>query len=446
MVMLDLLAVSTALTSIREGLHATLPELEWTVNAYTLAIAVCLMSATALGDRFGRRRVFRAGVTVFVLASGACGLAPSVGWLIAARAVQGAGAAAVLPLSLTLVSTAFPAEKRGSALGIFNGLTGLAVLAGPVIGGAVTQGLAWRWIFWLNVPIGVLIIAFASTWIAESRGPNVRVDLVGLALISAAATAIVWGLVRANSAGWGSFVTVASLVGGMLVVLGFVYWEQGSPAPMLPLGLFKSRRFLLGNSAILLLNAALLAAVFFMAQYQQDGLGQRPLDAGLRLLPWTAMLFVVAPLAGASIERAGERTLMVAGILLQAAGFAWIALIARPALDYLQMLAPLAIAGAGVSLAVPAAQHAIVAHLPSDQLGKASGTVLTSRQLGGALGIAVAAAAFAATGSYRTSTSFTHGFAAAIAACVVLSLLGATCAAAMPGEGVIKLARPKANS
>ena len=303
MVALDALVVTTALSAIRLDLHASIEELEWTVNAYALSFAVLLMSAAAIGDRFGRRRWFVAGIGLFTAASAACALAPGVGWLIVARAVQGAGAALVMPLALALLSAAFPPERRAAALGLFSGVTGLAVLGGPVVGGAITQGIAWEWIFWLNVPIGLVLAPLALRRMGESFGPPVRLDVPGLALVTGGALGLVWGLVRGNAAGWASAEVLGALGGGLALTAGFVAWERRAPEPMLPLGLFRARAFAAGNGAIFLTFASLFAAVFFLAQFLQSGLGHDALGAGLRLLPWTATLFFVAPVAAEKARR-----------------------------------------------------------------------------------------------------------------------------------------------
>jgi EmrB/QacA subfamily drug resistance transporter len=316
MVALDTLVVSTALTTIRADLGASIEELEWTVNAYNLSFAVLLMTASALGDRFGRRRLFAGGLALFALASAACALAPTAGWLIAARTVQGAGAAFVMPLALALVSAVFPAERRGSAIGALQGLTGLAVATGPVIGGAVAQGISWSWIFWINVPIGLAVVPIALARMPESRGQDRSLDLPGLALITLAAVGVVWGLVRGNQAGWDSAEVVASLIAGLLLLGAFLWWEARARAPMLPLEMFRSRAFSAGNGAIFLTFASLFGAVFFLAQFLQSGLGDDALGAGLRLLPWTATLFFVAPVAGALVDRFGERPFLAGGLAL----------------------------------------------------------------------------------------------------------------------------------
>ncbi|HET6869383.1 MAG TPA: MFS transporter [Solirubrobacteraceae bacterium] len=432
MVALDALVVTTALPTIRVHLGASIEELEWTVNAYTLSFAVLLMTGAALGDRFGRRRMFTAGLAIFSGASAACALAPSVGALIAARALQGAGAALIMPLGMTLLSAAYAPEERARALGIFSGITGLAVLAGPVIGGAITQGIAWQWIFWINVPIGLLTIPVVLRRVDESYGPRSAPDVPGLALVTGAALGLVWALVRGNSAGWGSVEVIAALAVGALLAVAFVLWERRAAEPMLPMALFASRRFSSSNAAIFFLAAALYGAVFFMAQFLQTVQHNGPLDAGIRLLPWTATLFIVAPITGARISRVGERRFAVAGLLLQAAGMGWIALIAGPEVAYWRLVAPLAIAGCGVSMAMPALQNAVVGAVAPASIGKASGAFNMMRQLGGVFGIAILVAVFSGDGSYASAQGFSNGFTTAIGAAAALSLLGALAGLGLP--------------
>ncbi len=432
MVALDTTVVATALTTIQHHLHASLAELEWTVNAYGLSFGVLLMTGAALGDRFGRRRLYVFGLALFIAASAGCALSPNVGVLIAARAIQGAGAALVAPLSLALLSAAFAPERRGRALGIFTGLTGLAVLAGPVLGGAVTQGLAWQWIFWINVPIGLIAIPLVLGQIEESSGPRARLDVPGLVLVTGAGLGLVWGLVRGNNAGWDSVEVLTALIGGAALGTAFVIWELRAKQPMLPMRLFGSRAFSSGNAANLLLSASLFSSVFFMAQFQQVALAQGPLDAGLRLLPWTATVFWVAPLAGKLVDRIGERPFIVAGLALQGAGMTWIALIAKTGLDYMTMVAPMMIAGAGVSMAIPAAQSAVVGAVPPMFIGKASGTAATGRQLGGAFGLAIGVAVFAGAGSYLSPATFTDGFVPALAVAAALSFAGSMAGLMIP--------------
>ena len=423
MVGLDALVVTTALNTIRLRLGASIEDLEWTVNAYTLVFAALLLTASAIGDRIGRRRLLVVGLAVFTLASAACALAPGVGWLIAARAVQGAGAAMVMPAALALVGAAFPPERRGMAMGIFGGVTGRAVLGGPVLGGAVVQGMAWQWIFWLNVPIGVVLIPLAARRITESTGPSNRLDLLGLLTSGLGVFGIVWALVRANAVGWGSAQTVVALVGGFGLLVTFVVVESRVKSPMLPLRLFRSKAFSAANSAGLLMTASIFGAAFFFAQDLQAGRHMSPLGAGVHLLPWTATLFLVAPIAGAQINRIGERRLVVFGLLAQAIGFGWIAVAAHG--SYPAMIPPMVLAGFGVSAAMPAVQNAALSAVSPQEIGKASGTYNALRQLGGALGIAVLSAVFSARGSFATPHAVTTGFSAAMVAACALSALGA---------------------
>lgn len=435
MVALDTLVVSTALSTIRVELDASLAALEWTVNAYNLSFAVLLMTGAALGDRFGRRRGLAVGLAIFTAGSAACALAPTVGWLIAARAVQGAGAALVMSLGMALVSTAFPPERRGQALGIYFGVTGLAVASGPVVGGAITEGLAWEWIFWVNVPLGAVLIPLVLRRMRESHGPDGALDLVGLALVSVAAFGGVWGLVRGNLAGWDSAEVLLSLVGGVAAAVAFVAWELRTPDPMLPMRFFRSRAFTAGNVSVFFAVASLFGAVFFLAQFLQTGLGHGPLGAGVRLLPWTLTLFFVAPAAGALVDRFGERWFMVGGLLLQGAGMGWIALIAAPDMAYAEMIAPLVIAGCGVSMTFPAGQNSVVGAVPPDAVGKAAGTNSTLRELGGVFGIAVLVAVFAGSGGYGSPAEFVDGFRPALGVTAGLSFVGALVGLFLPGFG-----------
>ena len=434
MAALDTLVVSTALSTIRLDLGASVESLEWTVNAYNLSFAVLLITAAALGDRYGRRNLYAAGLALFALASAGCALAPDAGWLIAARAVQGVGAALVMPLGLALLAAAFPPERRGAAIGIFSAITGVSVAAGPLVGGAVVEGLDWEWIFWLNVPIGLLAVPLVLTRMRDSRGPDTALDVRGLALVSAGALGVVWGLVRGNAAGWGSLEVVAALAAGVALLAAFVAWELRAREPMLPMRLFGSRAFAAANAAMFFTFASLFTAVFFFAQFLQTGLGYGPLEAGLRLMPWTATFITVAPAAGALADRVGERPLMVLGLSLQAVGMVWLALIAEPDLAYPSMLAPLIVAGIGVSMAIPAAQTSAVGSVEEDAIGKAAGANSMMRELGGVFGIAVAVAVFAGAGSYASAAAFTAGFGPAVGVGAGLALAGAAAGLALPGR------------
>src|SRR3954447_22878474 len=435
---LDTVVVSTALTTIRHDLVASVAQLEWTVNAYNLSFAVLLITGTALGDRYGRRPMYAAGLGLFAAASAACALVPNIGTLIAARAVQGAGAALLLPLALALLSAAFPPEKRGTAIGMFSAVTGIAVASGPLVGGAIVDGIDWEWIFWLNVPIGLIAAPLVLRRLDESFGGDTGIDLRGLVLVTGAALGVVWGLVRGNVAGWGSLEVIGTIGAGLLLAAAFVAWERRAPEPMLPLRFFRSRAFSAGNAAIFCTLGSLFVCVFFYPQLLQTGLGNGPLDAGLKLIPWTVTFITVAPIAGMLADRIGERPLMVSGLLLQAAGALWLALIAEPGMAYSQLLAPFIVAGVGVSMAIPAAQNSVVGSATMDAIGKAAGANSMMRELGGVFGIAVVVAVFAGAGSYASATSFIAGFGPAIGVAAGLSLAGAIVGLALPGRHAVQ--------
>jgi EmrB/QacA subfamily drug resistance transporter len=437
MVVLDALVVSTALSAIRVDLDASVQQLEWTVNAYALSFAVLLMTGAVLGDRFGRRRVFCIGVGLFAAASAGCALAPDVGWLIAARAFQGGGAALVMPLALALLSAAFAPQDRPKALGILAGVSGLGVSLGPLFGGAVVEGISWPWIFWLNVPFGLALIALARRRIEESIGQRSEPDLLGLGLVTGAALGIVWGLVRGNPAGWGSVEVLATLTVGVLLTVAFVAWELRAAAPMLPMRLFRSRRFAAGNAAIFLHWGSAFGSLYLMAQFLQDGLGYGPLDAGVRLMPWGAVTVIVPLVAGRLIARFGERPFIAAGMTLNAAALATIALIADPQVAYWQIGVLLAISGAGVAMSLPAAQSAVLTSVAPPDIGIASGTFSTLRQLGGAFGVAILVAVFAATGSYASPQAFIDGFGPALGVCASLAAFAAVAGVSLPGRRLV---------
>ncbi|WP_433682368.1 MFS transporter [Nocardia sp. CA-119907] len=433
MITLDALVVTTALPAIQRDLRASIAQLEWTINAYALSFAVLLMAGAALGDRYGRRRVLMVGLVLFGAASVGCALAPSLGWLIAARAAQGTGAAAVMPVAMSLLSAAFGPEQRTRALGLFAAVNGLATLGGPLVGGAVVQGLAWQWIFWLNVPIGAVLVPLIATRLSESFGTARAVDYRGIALVSLAAFGLVWGLVRGNESGWASDEIVGAFAVAAVALAGFVRWELRTPTPLIPMRFFGSRAFSAGNAVGLLLFASIFSGAFFFAQFLQLVQHNGPLGAGLRLAPWTVTLFLVAPIAGKQVNRFGERPLIVTGLLMQAIGYGWIALTASPELPYPALIPPFVISGIGVSMAIPAAQSAVLRAVPLPAIGAASGTFNTLRQLGGAFGIAVPAAVFATIGGLDSVQAFSDGFVGAIGTAAALALAGAAIGLLIPG-------------
>jgi EmrB/QacA subfamily drug resistance transporter len=432
---IDTLVVATALPTIRLDLGASVSQLEWTVNSYNLAFAVMLVTAAALGDRFGRRRLYAAGLVGFALASAASALSPSVGFLIAARAVQGVGAAFMMSLGLALLSAAFPPEKRGAAIGLFSAVTGLAVASGPLVGGAVVNGLDWTWIFWVNLPIGLLGAPLVLARMAESYGPKTSLDFPGLALVTGGALGLVWGLVRGNAAGWGSVEVVGTLTAGVLLVVAFVAWERRTAEPMIPMEMFRAKAFAAGNLAIFAVFGSLFAEVYFFSQLLQSAMGYDVLEAGLRLMPWTGTFLAVGPVAGALADKIGERPLMVTGLLLQASGTIWIALIASPDLAYTQLLVPMVIAGVGISMAIPAAQASVLGSVSEESVGKAAGTNSVMRELGGVFGIAITVAVFSGAGSYASPQAFVDGFGPAMAVAAAVAVVGAVAGSFLPGRG-----------
>src|SRR3954470_16036328 len=399
MVALDTQVLTSALATIRAEFGTPMETLQWTVNAFNLSFAVLLLTGAALGDRFGRRRLFAAGILLFVVSSVACALSTGIFSLIAARIAQGAGSALIMPLGMALLSAAFPKDERARALGIFSGVVGIAVLAGPAIGGAITETLGWRWIFWINLPIGLIVLFMVATRLRESFGPAAALDIPGLVLIAASAFALVWGLLRGNGAGWDSAEVLTALAAGLLLAVSFVIWERLNSAPMVPMRLFRSRALSSGIVASFLLYAAMYGVLFLLPQFLQTALGYGPLGVGLRLLPWTATLFVTAPVAGNFVNRIGERPLVVMGLSMQAIGLGWIALIITPGIAYAAMVAPLVIAGVGVSMAMPAVQNAVLSSVDVVEMGKASGVFNMGRFLGGMFGVAVLVAVFSGTGA-----------------------------------------------
>ena len=434
MMALDALVITTAFATIRAEFGASVETLQWAVNAFNLTFAVLLLTGAALGDRFGRRKMFASGIALFVLASAACALAGGAEALIAARAAQGAGAALVMPLAMAILSGAFGREERAKALGIFSGITGFALVIGPAIGGFITEGLGWRWVFWINLPIGLVAIILVLARLRESFGPAAALDIAGLLLVAIAALALVWSLLRGNAAGWSSPEVVIAFALGVVFAIAFVLWELRAAAPMVPMRLFASRSFASSLSASFLFYAAMYGVLFLLPQFLQISLGYGPFGAGLRLLPWTATLFVAAPVAGAVVNKFGERPLVVAGLLMQAVGLGWIAEIATPDTAYAAMVAPAVLAGVGVSMAMPATQNAILGSVAPAEMGKASGIFNMVRFLGGMFGIAALVATFSTRGAVDSSLHFSIGFAAAMWLAAALSLLGALAGFCLPAR------------
>src|ERR671932_31552 len=431
MATLDNLVVTTALPVIRKDLHATIESLEWTVNAYTLTFAVLLLTGAALGDRFGRRRMLAVGLGIFTVASAAAALAPSAGALIAARAAQGVGGAIVTPLTLTILSAGVPANRRGAFIGAWSGIAGLAVAFGPLVGGAVVDGISWHWIFWLNVPIGVVLIPLALRKLQETHGPTAKLDLTGLALASGGLFGIVWGLVRGNSQGWTSLEIVSTLTAGLIVVAAFVLWEIRAKEPMLPMRFFQNRVFTLANAASLLMFFGMFGSIFLLSQFFQTVQGYSPLGSGLRILPWTIMPMFVAPVAGALSDRIGGARLMGIGLTLQATGLASLAAISTPTTPYWQLVGPFVVSGVGMAMFWAPVANVVLAAVRKEEEGQASGTQNAIRELGGVFGVAVLASVWSHSGSYASGASFVDGMVPAIWIGAAVVLVGAVAAYAI---------------
>ncbi|GHF86162.1 DHA2 family efflux MFS transporter permease subunit [Streptomyces griseosporeus] len=409
MAALDNLVVTTALPSLRKDLGGALDDLEWTVSAYTLTFAVLLMFGAALGDRFGRRRLFQVGVTIFTGASAAAAMAPGIGSLIAARAVQGVGAAVMMPLTLTLLTAAVPAAKRGMAYGIWGAVNGLAVASGPLIGGSLTEHISWHWIFWLNVPLGVALLPLARLRLAESYGAGARLDLPGTLLASGGLFGIVYGLVRGPADGWTSPFVLTGLFAGSALLAAFVLHGTRAKNPMLPMRLFRSRAFSGINAASLLMFLGMFGSIFLLSQYMQGVLGYSPTQAGLRMLPWTGMPMLVAPIAGILSDRVGGRPVVATGLFFQAAGLAYLAAVATTDASYAVQLPGLITSGIGMALFFAPASNLVMSSVRASEQGIASGANNALREVGGALGIAIMSSIFSARGGYESGQAFVDG-------------------------------------
>jgi EmrB/QacA subfamily drug resistance transporter len=409
MAALDNLVVTTALPSIREDLGGGLHDLEWTVSAYTLTFAVLLMFGAALGDRFGRRRLFIAGLAVFTGASAAAAMAPGIDSLIAARAIQGAGAAVMMPLTLTLLTAAVPVAKRGMAYGIWGAVNGLAVASGPLVGGTLTEHISWQWIFWLNVPLGLALLPLARLRLAESHGTGAPLDIPGTLLASGGLFGIVYGLVRGPVDGWTGSMVLTGLFAGSALLAGFVLYSTRAANPMLPMRLFRSRAFSGINAASLLMFLGMFGSIFLLSQYMQGVLGYSPTEAGLRMLPWTGMPMLVAPIAGILADRIGGRPVVAAGLFLQALGLGYMSVVATADASYTAQLPALIVSGIGMALFFAPASHLVMSSVRPSEQGIASGANNALREVGGALGIAVMASIFSAQGGYETGQTFVDG-------------------------------------
>ena len=439
MATLDNLVVTNALPVIAKDLDASLSQLQWIVNAYSLAFASLILMAVALGDRLGRRRIFVAGIALFTAASALCALATDPNLLIAARVLQGAGAAAMMPLSLALLAGAVPKRLRPLAIGISGGVAGLGVALGPLIGGAVVEGLTWHAIFWLNVPVGVVSVVLVYAALGEAFGRHVRPDLVGLVLAATAVFAIVFGIIRGNDAGWGSGQVLGGILGGAALLVAFLLWELRVTDPLIPLGLFRDRSFSAANGVGLLFTIGIFGSIFILVQFLQVVQGKSPLQAGVMTMPWTMAPLVVAPIAGILSARIGPRPLIVTGNVFMAAGLAWIAMVITPDAAYGSFVPAFVLAGVGMGLVFAPSSTAVLANMRDEDHATASGTNGTIREVGVALGIAILTAVFTGAGGSLTPTGYTDAAVPAIWTGVAFLV-----AAALVGLALPKLRRPDA--
>ncbi|MGV9862085.1 MFS transporter [Rhodococcus koreensis] len=440
MATLDNLVMTSALPVIQRDLSASVGQLQWFLNAYTLAFATLMLTLSALGDRLGRRRVFLWGIVLFALASIASALSTTSEMLIAARAVQGVGAAAIMPLSLTLLAGAVPLAKRALAIGIWGGVSGLGIALGPVIGGAVVDGVSWQAVFWINVPVAAVAIPLALCALGESTGKRQPLDPLGVVLAGAAVFLGVWGIVHGNDDGWTSATVLGALVAAVVLLAAFVVRELRTPFPVMPLRLFRSRQFSLANVIGLTFTLGMMGAVFLLSQYLQIVMGYSPFEAGLRTLPWTAAPMVVAPIAGLLAPRLGVRTLLVTGLVLQGLSLLWMASLIVPGATYGSMVPAFVMAGAGMGLTFAPNATAVLADMPEADHGTASSTNATLREIGVALGIALLTAVFLGAGGSLTPTGYIDALAPALYVGAGSVAVAVVAAALMPGRSKAVLA------
>ncbi|MGH3020964.1 MAG: MFS transporter, partial [Gaiellaceae bacterium] len=432
MIMLDNTVVNVALPSIQRDLDIGLSELEWTVNAYALTFAVLMLSGGKLADFFGRRRVFLIGLAIFTLASLACGLATSGGTLIGARMIQGVGAAIMLPATLSIISATFPPHQRGMAIGIWAGVSAMALAIGPLIGGLITEHIDWSWIFFVNVPIGVLGIVVSALVIHESRDTSAdqRLDIPGLLASAVALFALTFALIEANAYGWGDPLIVGLFVLSAVAFAAFVWLEAHQRSPMLDLSLFRSSTFAGANVVALLVTLAMFGVFFFMSIYMQNVLGYSATKTGAVFLPMTVLIILIAPAAGKFSDRVGSRWLMTVGmscLTLALLVFSRLGL----GSTFWDIFPGLLAGGLGMGLVMTPMTAAALGSVPVAKSGVGSGVLNTFRQVGGALGIAVMGAILtsrqteALASGASPQAAFVDGFQVALLVGAIIAFTGA---------------------
>jgi EmrB/QacA subfamily drug resistance transporter len=432
MIMLDNTVVNVALPSIQRELGVGLSELQWIVAGYALSFAALMLVGGKLADAYGRRRLFVIGIVVFTIASLACGLADTGGQLIAARVVQGAGGALMNPATLSIIAATFPARQRGTAIGIWAGVSALALAIGPLVGGLLTEHLSWNWIFFVNIPVGVVGIAASYLMIDESRDEtHERLDIPGLVTSAVGLFALTYGLIEANGYGWGSARILGSFAVAVVALLGFVALERRQRAPMLDLTLFRNRTYVGANVVVLLVALAMFGVFFFVSLYMQNILGYSPVQAGAAFLPMTILIILVAPFAGRLSDRVGSRWLMTAGMGLVAGQLVLFSRLGTDA-TFWTLLPGLLLGGAGMALTMTPSAAAATRAVPVDKAGVGAAVLNAFRQVGGSLGIAVMGAIVAASaGGQRSVDAFMRGFEHALLVAAGIAVVGAIVSAVL---------------
>lgn len=423
MSMMDSMIVTTASTAIRTDFHISVNTLQWALNAYNITIGAVLLVGVSLGERIGRRKIYNIGIFVFTLGSVFCALSSNITVLIIARVIEGIGASVMTPMSMAILTHALPTSERGKALGIWSGIGGLALIVGPLLGGLIVAKLAWQWIFWINVPIGIAAIYLSERILPESIGNSDKIGLVDSLLIIFASAGIIWSLSEMTAA---NSKVISVLVGILSLVLGicFIARQRNESKPMIPLKYFRSKAFTGGNVATFLLYAAMYGVVFFLPQFLQVVGRADSLTAGLEILPWTGTLVVVAPFAGKAVDKFGEKLIATLGLVLQGIGYLLLSILVTEQSLYLIMIIPLALAGVGLSMAGPALQKSVLGAVDPESIGKASGIYNVFRLMGGAVGTTISVIVFYGFGNTIDINSFANGFRAAMMCAGLMSLSG----------------------
>ncbi|NLR08508.1 MULTISPECIES: MFS transporter [Lactobacillaceae] len=423
MSMMDSMIVTTASTAIRTDFHISVDTLQWALNAYNITIASVLLVGVSLGERIGRRKVYNIGILIFTIGSILCAMSNNISFLVIARIIEGVGASVMTPMSMAILTNTLPASERGKALGIWSGIGGLALIVGPSLGGFIVARLAWQWIFWINIPIGIVAIYLSNKMLPESTGNSDKISILDSILIMPSSAGIIWALSEMTS----PKLSIATIVVGLVsltIIIWFVLRQKREEKPMIPLQYFKSMTFTGGNVATFLLYAAMYGVVFFLPQFLQVVGGADSLQAGLEILPWTGTLVVVAPFAGKAVDLFGEKSIATLGLFLQGLGYLLIVVFVHQQSSYLVMVIPLAVAGVGLSLAGPALQKGVLGAVEPKAIGKASGIYNVFRLLGGAVGTTVSVIVFYKFGSVINTNQFASGFRSAMLSAATLSFLG----------------------